>query len=158
MKHNWQIQRSKWSKQVARKAINPTQPNRQALRSNFCKCSQITQINSKPNCCYPGSHLQTKLLCSSERVALKGKTREASGQEAERPDEGNYKENVDIKAEFEVFIITNVCQPSWWIKNNMESGNIALPHLAISEPCLKKSKIAILIGIFWSKINSTALS
>ena len=73
-------------------------------------------------------------------MALKGKTREASGQEAERPDEGNYKENVDIKAEFEVFIITNVCQPSWWIKNNMESGNIALPHLAISEPCLKNKK------------------
>ena len=145
------------SKQVGR-VRQLTQPNRQALRSNFCKCSQITQINSKPNCCYPESHLQTKLLCSSERVALKGKTREASGQEAERPDEGNYKENVDIKAEFEVFIITNVCQPSWWIKNNMESGNIALPHLAISKPCLKKSKIAILIGIFWSKINSTALS
>ena len=80
-------------------------------------------------------------------MALKGKTREGSGQEAERPDEGNYKENVDIEAEFEIFIITNACQPSWWIKNNMESGNIALPQLAISEPCLKKSILAIPIVI-----------
>ena len=70
-------------------------------------------------------------------MALKGKTREVSGQKAERPDEGNYKENVDI----EVFMITNVCQPRWWIKNNMESGNIALPHLAINEPCLKNQSL-----------------
>ena len=109
------------------------QPNPQALRSKKnANAPKLFSINSKPNCCYPKSHLQTKLLCSSERVALKGKTREGSGQEAERPDEGNYKENVDVKAELDVFMITNVCQHSWWIKNNMESGNIALPHLAIS--------------------------
>ena len=98
----------------------------------FANALKSFSINSNPNCCYPDSNLQTKLPCSSERVALKGKTREASGQETERPEEGSYKQNVDIKAEFEVFFITNVCQPSWWIKNNMESGNIALPHLAIS--------------------------
>ena len=84
-------------------------------------------------------------------MALKGKTWETSGQEAERPDEGNYKENVDIEAEFEVFIITNVCQPSWWIKNNMESGNIALPHLAISEPCLKNKKLQFQSEYFGQK-------